>query len=48
MGYLNDLAEESNAEKVRDWLLSEEGQEVVKESGYVPILEFDDSVLDDN
>ena len=32
----NDLDENSNAYKLKDWLLSEGGQKVVKESGYVP------------
>ncbi|MFH0817939.1 MAG: substrate-binding domain-containing protein [Candidatus Micrarchaeota archaeon] len=32
-----DLDKKSNAYKLRDWLLSDDGQEVVKESGYVPI-----------
>jgi phosphate transport system substrate-binding protein len=32
-----DLDKQSNAYKLRDWLLSDDGQEVVKESGYVPI-----------
>lgn len=35
----SNLNPESNAYKLRDWLLGIEGQEVVKESGYVPILE---------
>jgi phosphate transport system substrate-binding protein len=34
-----DLNPESNAYKLRDWLLGTDGQDVVKESGYVPILE---------
>ena len=33
----SDLDKDGNAYKLRDWLLSNEGQEVVKESGYVPI-----------
>jgi phosphate transport system substrate-binding protein len=34
-----DAAVNAPARKMRDWLLSEEGQGVVRESGYVPILE---------
>lgn len=34
-----DLNPESNAYKLRDWLLGIEGQDAVKESGYVPIEE---------
>lgn len=33
-----DLDPESNARKLRDWLLSSAGQAVVKESGYVPVV----------
>ena len=33
----NDLPEEHDARRLRDWLLSEEGQAVVAESGYIPI-----------
>jgi ABC-type phosphate transport system substrate-binding protein len=32
-----DLDEEDPAYKLRDWLLSTEGQAVVAESGYVPL-----------
>lgn len=32
-----DLDKDNNAYKLRDWLLSEEGQSVIEESGYVPI-----------
>jgi phosphate transport system substrate-binding protein len=32
-----DMDENSSAVQLRDWMLSEEGQAVVKESGYVPI-----------
>jgi phosphate transport system substrate-binding protein len=32
-----DLEQTSNAYKLRDWLLSAEGQAVVQESGYVPL-----------
>jgi len=32
-----DLNPENNAYKLRDWLLGTDGQDVVKESGYVPI-----------
>jgi len=35
----NDLDPESNSYKLRDWLLGSDGQEVVKESGYVPLLD---------
>ncbi len=34
-----DLAEDSPAGRWREWLLSPEGQSVVRESGYVPVLE---------
>ncbi len=33
-----DLDKESGAYKLRDWLLTEEGQSVIKETGYVPIV----------
>jgi phosphate transport system substrate-binding protein len=33
----SDLPEDSEAYQLRDWILSKEGQDVVKESGYVPI-----------
>jgi phosphate transport system substrate-binding protein len=32
-----DLPAEHNARKLRDWLLSQEGQQVIAESGYVSI-----------
>jgi len=32
-----DMAEDSSAVMFRDWLLTDAGQTVVKESGYVPI-----------
>ncbi len=32
-----DLDSDSNAHRLRDWLVSEEGQQVVRKSGYVPI-----------
>jgi len=32
-----DAGEDSGAVKIRDWLLSSEGQEVIRESGYVPL-----------
>jgi phosphate transport system substrate-binding protein len=35
----NDLDPTSPSYKIRDWLLGEEGQDIVKESGYVPISE---------
>jgi len=31
-----DMPVDSNAVMLRDWLLTEDGQEVVEESGYVP------------
>lgn len=34
-----DLPEDSPAARWREWLLSPEGQSVVRESGYVPVLE---------
>jgi phosphate transport system substrate-binding protein len=37
MVWRTDLADDSPAAKVRDWLLSPAGQAVVAESGYVPI-----------
>lgn len=37
-----DEAEESPARKLRDWLLTEYGQRVIAESGYVPIAETQD------
>lgn len=36
---ISSLDPESNAYELRDWLLSFDGQQIVKESGYVPILE---------
>jgi phosphate transport system substrate-binding protein len=39
VAYLSDLPEESPAARIRDWLLTAEGQKVVAESGYVPIKE---------
>jgi len=39
VAHLSDLPKESAAAKIRDWLLTTQGQEVVAESGYVPIKE---------
>jgi len=35
----DDLDSSSSSYKIRDWLLGDDGQEIVKESGYVPISE---------
>jgi ABC-type phosphate transport system substrate-binding protein len=37
--YLTDLPKNSPAWKIRDWLLTADGQRVVSESGYTPIKE---------
>lgn len=37
VAYLGDLPENSPAARLRDWLVTTEGQKVVAESGYVPI-----------
>ena len=34
-----DIGRTSSAIQLRDWLLTEEGQMVVKECGYVPIVD---------
>lgn len=39
VAYLSDLPKDSSAAKIRDWLLTVDGQKVVAESGYVPIKE---------
>ena len=37
VSYLSDLPRQGNAAKIRDWLVTPRGQQVVAESGYVPI-----------
>ena len=32
-----DTANDSNAFRLRDWLLTDEGRSVIEESGYIPI-----------
>ncbi|MGO9568029.1 MAG: PstS family phosphate ABC transporter substrate-binding protein [Desulfomonilaceae bacterium] len=39
VAYLSDLPKDSAAAKIRDWLLTVDGQQVVAESGYIPIRE---------
>ena len=34
----NELKETENTKKLIDWILSEEGQELVKKVGYVPVM----------